>query len=110
MGYPRRPYIDSPAIDPPSTDSRFVAEGLLYVCSFLGFFGLAVTIAVILGSALLEHEIINLGVAGIAMIFFVVGISLLVAFFFRHFASRPIREFSGKTSKSDDLWDEQLDG
>jgi len=105
MGYPRRPDVD-----PPVTDSRFVAHGLPYDCSFFAFFVFGVTLAATLGSRLLDHEIINFGGVGIAMMFFVVGNFLLLSFLFRHFASKPIRALSGQLSQSHDLWDEQLDG
>jgi len=75
----------------------------------LAFFVFAVTLAATLGSRLLDHEIINFGVAGIAMVFFVVGSSLLVSFLVRHFASRPIPEVSAQSSQCGDLWDKQLD-
>jgi len=71
---------------------------------------LVVILSVTLGPRVLDHKIMNFGAAGIAMIFLLVGFSLLASFFFRPFVLRPIREFSGKTDRYDGLWDEQLDG
>ncbi len=110
MGYSRRPYFDTPVAGSASTDSRFAAAGLVYVCCSLAFIVLAVTIAVALGSRFVDLRMLSFGIAGVAAILFSVGVSLLTAFFFRHFASRPAQEFSDATSKSGDLWDDQLDG
>ena len=110
MGHPRRTYFDSPAIDRPSTYSRLVAFGLVYVCYSLGFMLLAITIGVALGPRILDHKMLSFGVAGIAAVLVMAGVFLLVAFFFRPLASRAIQEFSSETSQSGDLWDEQLDG
>jgi hypothetical protein len=110
MGYPRSPYLDRSAKNAPSTFSRLVAIGRVYVCCSLGFIGFAVTIAGTLGPRILDHEMLGFGVAGIAFILVMVGASLLIAFFFWELASRPIQQFSAATSQSGDLWDEQLDG
>jgi hypothetical protein len=109
MGYPQSPYLDPPAIYPTSTHSRFVAVGLGYVCCSLAFIVFAITYSVEFGTKSLEYELLNSAVGFTAMVLIVVGVFLLIACLF-HLASRSLQPFSGETSPSGDLWDEQLDG
>jgi hypothetical protein len=99
MGYPRQLH----------SDTRFVVHGLLYVCSALTFIGLAVTSAVILGSRVTEYRTVSFGVAGIAMLFVVVGYFLLVSFLLRHWRSRQKLSASSRPCRSWDLWDDLPD-
>jgi TRAP-type C4-dicarboxylate transport system permease small subunit len=109
MGDPRNPYLDPPAIYPTSMHSPFVAVGLGYVCCSLGFIVFAITSSVEFGTKSFQYELLKSAVGYAAMVLIVVGVSLLIAFLF-HLASRPLQPFSGETSPSGDLWDEQLDG
>jgi hypothetical protein len=91
------------------SDPRFVAQGLIYVHSALAFIGLAGAFAAILGSRVTEYRSISFGVAGIAMLLLVAGISLLVTFFLRHWRSMSKPTAPGHPRQALDLWDDQLD-
>jgi hypothetical protein len=100
MGYPQHLY----------SDRRFVAHGVLYVCSAWAFMALVVTSAGILGARVTEYRCISFGVVGKAMLFFAAGISLLASFVLRHWRfKRKLLDF-GRPGWSRDLWDDHLDG
>ena len=92
------------------SDRRFVTQGLLYVFSALAFMGFLVTSAVILGPRITEYRTLSFGVAGIAMIFVVVGVFLLVSFDLRRWRSMQKLSAPGRSHGSRGLWDDQLDG
>jgi hypothetical protein len=100
MGHPRHLH----------SDPRFVAHGIVYVCSSLAFIGLAVISGLILGSRVTEYKTISSGVVGIAMLFLVTGNFLLMSFLLRHWRSTRKPSASGRLGWSQDLWDDQLDG
>jgi len=95
----------------PSTRSRFVLAGLVYVFCFYVFLGLVIILEPRLrGSYWRGWEIISWGLAVMALALALVGISLLTWIFLRHLPARSKGNFSGQTTHYAGVWDQQLDG
>jgi hypothetical protein len=105
MGYPRRSHVALA-----STDARFVARGIVYVCTSLTFIVFAVLTAIALGPRIPAHTVLSNIVGLIALILIVIGCSLLASFYVRRVILWSKRPSFVKTSISNRLWDEQLDG
>jgi Na+/melibiose symporter-like transporter len=95
----------------PSSRSRFVSLGIAYVVCFFIFMGLVLILEPrSRGSHWRGWEVVAFGIFGLAMVLFLVGITLLAWAFGRDLSSRSKLGSFAETFQGSGVWDRQLDG
>jgi hypothetical protein len=95
----------------PSPCSRFVRAGLAYVYCFFVFMVLVMILEPHRrGSDWRGWELVSRGVFAFAMVWFLVGTSLLMWAVLRQVTSRSKGRFAAQASRCPGVWDKQLDG